>query len=88
MNDAMQERMLLSWLKYDDGNDVVDPDFYKGFEAAYEIIMPLLEVAAEHVYATAGAEHMLDGFRPRERPIDELVKRLKHITSGDRNENV
>lgn len=37
----------------------------------------LLRRAAPHVYASASAEHMLDGFRSRRRAIDDLVEQIK-----------
>lgn len=36
----------------------------------------LLAECVPHVMASHGAEHMLDGFRPQRRPIDDLVERL------------
>ena len=40
-------------------------------------LQSLLEMSAPHVFASAGAAHMMDGFRPRRHPIDELVDRIK-----------
>jgi len=37
----------------------------------------LLAECVPHVMASHGAEHLLDGFRPRARPIDKLVERLE-----------
>lgn len=39
-----------------------------------------LAEALPHVESSANAEHMLDGFGPRqERPVDDLVRRMKEI---------
>ena len=37
----------------------------------------LLRLAAPHVEASAGASHLLDGFRPRVRPLDALVEEIR-----------
>jgi len=37
----------------------------------------LIGIALPHVQASAGAEHMLDGFRPRRRPIDDDVDAIR-----------
>jgi len=44
----------------------------------YEL-QALLEMSAPHVFASAGAAHLTDGFRPRRHPIDELVERIKAV---------
>jgi hypothetical protein len=36
----------------------------------------LLRLAAPHVEASAGASHMLDGFRRKVRPLDKLVEEI------------
>jgi len=74
MLDAWRE-----WHGYMAPEDVpsVNPSFERGFVSAVDVLMPLLEMAAPHVFASAGAHHMLDGFRPQRKPIDELVERIK-----------
>ena len=42
-------------------------------------LQALVEMSSAHVFASAGAEHMLDGFKPKRRPIDELVERIKAV---------
>lgn len=41
----------------------------------------LIGIALPHVQASAGAEHMLDGFRPRRRPIDDDVDAIRAALS-------
>ena len=42
-------------------------------------LQALLEMSAPHVFGSAGAAHLIDGFRPRRHPIDELVERIKAV---------
>lgn len=42
-------------------------------------LQALVEMSSAHVFASAGAEHMLDGFKPKRLPIDELVERIKAV---------
>lgn len=37
----------------------------------------LLMVALPHVEASAGAQHLMDGFRPRKRPLDDAVEEIR-----------
>lgn len=37
----------------------------------------LLAVALPHVEASAGAEHLFDGFRPQRRPLDGVVEEIR-----------
>ena len=39
-------------------------------------LIALLEECAPIVYAHAQGEHLLDGFRPQRRSVDDLVDRL------------
>ena len=50
--------------------------------AERKIHLGLLAEASIHVYSSADAEHMLDGFKPQKRPIDDLVGRIKTILEG------
>lgn len=43
----------------------------------------LLGIALPHVEASAGAEHMLDGFRPRRRKIDDDLDAIRAALSKD-----
>lgn len=45
--------------------------------AEIETLRRLLRAAAPHVYGSAGAEHLTDGFRPRRHAIDDLVDEIK-----------
>ena len=85
MNEYMKAAMDGFWrMRYADyqAEDVkaINADFREGFEACYDLLMPLLQRAATHVIASHGAEHMMDGFRPQKRPIDGLVKQIKRVT--------
>jgi len=42
-------------------------------------LQALLEMSAPHVFASAGAEHMLQGFYPKRLKIDDLVDRIKSV---------
>lgn len=84
MNNNMQKIMEMSWRKWHhdiDADDVpaVNLCYEKGFIACHNILMPLLVEAALHVMASHGAEHMLDGFRPQHRKIDDLVDKIKEV---------
>lgn len=43
----------------------------------------LLAECAPHIIASHGAEHMLDGFLPTHRPVDDLVARIKAILNPE-----
>ena len=55
------------------------------YRSEIENLRGLLKEASIHVYASASAEHMLDGFTPKPRPIDDLVGRIKSVLE-DKNE--
>ena len=42
-----------------------------------ERLHTLLSECAPHVFSAAEAEHLLDGFRPQRRPMDDLADRLR-----------
>jgi hypothetical protein len=42
-----------------------------------ENLRRLLAIALPHIEASAGAEHLFDGFRPRERPLDATVEEIR-----------
>ena len=42
-------------------------------------LQALIEMSAPHVFASARAAHLTDGFRYRRHPIDELVERIKAV---------
>ena len=42
-----------------------------------ERVRGLLMVALPHVEASAGAQHLMDGFRPRKRPLDDAVEEIR-----------
>ena len=58
---------------------LIDDDVIIWADNRMNELQALLEMSAPHVFASAGAAHMLDGFRPRSRPIDELVERIKAV---------
>ena len=58
-------------------------DFRDGFESCHDLLMPLLEMSAPHVFASAGAAHLTDGFKLRRHPIDELVERIKAVIPSE-----
>lgn len=47
-----------------------------------ERLRQLLAECSQYVISAAGAEHMLDGFRWRRQPIDDLVDRLHWALEG------
>jgi hypothetical protein len=52
----------------------------KGFDAACDYLIPLLEQSLPHVEASAGASHLTDGFKPKgKNELDLLVDRIKEI---------
>jgi len=84
MEQNMLAEMENAWNKWHEDISETDrpginPSFQEGFEAAHDLLMPLLEMAAPHVYASAGAAHMMDGFKPKRIPIDEFVDRIKAV---------
>jgi hypothetical protein len=46
-------------------------------------VRSLLGIALPHVEASAGADHMLDGFRPRRRPIDDDLDAIRAALAND-----
>ena len=58
---------------------LIDVDVLLWAENRMNELQALLEMSSIHVFASAGAEHMLDGFKPKRRPIDELVERIKAV---------
>ena len=42
-----------------------------------ENLRRLLTIALPHVEASAGAEHLFDGFRPQRRPLDGVVEEIR-----------
>lgn len=78
MESKMRKKMMYYWNR-DHCALHVGIGFEEGFNAACELFMPLLEMSAPHVFASASADHMLDGFSPRRHPIDELVDRIKAV---------
>lgn len=40
-------------------------------------LLDLLRECAPHVFSAAEAEHLLDGFRPQRRPLDDLADRVR-----------
>lgn len=84
MNNKMREIMELTWKEWHgstiDGFPNVNISFEHGFNAACDKLIPLLEQSYSHVYGSAGAEHMLQGFRPCRLPIDDLVDSIKAVT--------
>lgn len=84
MESEMNQKMKHAWLLWhgdmeEDDIPSVNASFKEGFEACHDILMPLLIESALHVMASHGAEHMLDGFRPQRRPIDDLVDKIKEV---------
>ncbi len=58
---------------------LVDDDVLLWAENRLNELQALLEMSAPHVFASAGAAHMMDGFKPKRLPIDELVDRIKAV---------
>jgi len=88
MESKMEIAMRDAWLYWHsdiDKDDIpqVNVSFYEGFYACHELLMPLLEMSAPHVFASAGAKHLTDGFRPRRHQIDELVDRIKAVIPNE-----
>ena len=78
MESKMIDAMTDCW-KNLHKSDNATQGFIEGFEACHDLLMPLLEMSAPHVFASAVSEHLTDGFRPRRHPIDELVERIKAV---------
>ena len=49
----------------------------KASRAESAALSSLLTAALTHVEASAGAQHLLDGFRPQVRPLDALVQEIR-----------
>ena len=79
MNKTLKLQMRNVW-KDENGNDEISPDFVAGFESAVDVLLPLLEEAAPHVYSYANAVHMMDGFKKKKHQIDDLVVHIRLIT--------
>lgn len=84
MEQNMKAAMVKAWDEWHQDMSETDrpgtnPSFERGFGAAVDLLMPLLEMSAPHVFASAGAAHMMDGFKPKRLPIDELVERIKAV---------
>lgn len=83
MNSKMREIMETSWHEWHgstiDDYPSVNISYEKGFDAACEKLMPLLEASSNHVYGSAAGDHLLDGFRPQRRPIDDLVDAINAV---------
>ena len=84
MEQNMEDEMRKAWDdRHHDMSETdrpgTNPSFERGFGAAVDLLMPLLEMAAPHVFASAGAAHMMDGFKPKRLPIDEFVERIKAV---------
>ena len=47
--------------------------------AQYDELQALVEFSAAHVKASAESAHMLDGFKRKRHPIDELVGRINAV---------
>ena len=43
----------------------------------HDTLHALLKECAPHVFSAAEAEHLLDGFRPQRRPLDDLADRVR-----------
>ena len=46
-------------------------------------VLDLLDKALPHVKSSAQAEHLVDGFRPRHRPLDDMVKAIEEVLACD-----
>lgn len=82
MESNMRKIMAHSWTDWlkESGDTHDTPSvFADGFEYCHNILMPLLIEAMPHVYASAGAAHLTDGFRPQRRKIDDLVERIEAV---------
>ena len=84
MKSKMRDEMKYAWIGMhgkimDNTINAYDAGFEEGFEACHNLLMPLLEMSAAHVFASARTAHLTDGFRPHSHPIDELVERIKAV---------
>jgi hypothetical protein len=84
MNDHLKNIMKQSWADWHKGIDPemigsTNPLFEKGFSAAASVLLPLLKQCHPHVYGSHGALHMMDGFKPKPRPIDGLMAALEEV---------
>lgn len=70
---AQSMRILAGYIESDDGvaNAAIAESAIR-----LEEMHALLARCKPHVMASHGAEHMMDGFRPRAKPIDSLVSAL------------
>lgn len=79
MNSKMREIMETSWREWN-GSENVGLSYEHGFDAACDALIPLLKQSYPHVYGNAGADHLVQGFRPSRLPIDDLVDSIKAVT--------
>lgn len=83
MNKKMREIMVTSWVEWHDLPSDIIPEvnlsYEHGFNAACNALIPLLKQSYPHVYCSAGAEHMLQGFRPSRLPIDTIVDAINEV---------
>jgi hypothetical protein len=86
VNKYLDAAMRRSWAEYHgccESNNHLNTEYEVGFNAAVQMLVPLLQQAAPHVYASHNAEHMLDGFKPQPRKIDSLVWLLREVLDGE-----
>lgn len=67
---------------------LIDDEVLLWAENRINELQALLEMAAPHVFASAGAAHMMDGFKPKRLPIDEFVERIKVVLPSSGSGNV
>ena len=78
MQSQWDEHISYVMLDADDWT-VIDNDVLLWAGNRMNELQALLEMSAPHVFASAGAAHLTDGFKPRRHPIDELVERIKTV---------
>jgi len=88
----MENNMQSQWDKHiseiDPSNGdcaLIDDDVIIWADNRMNELQALLEMSAPHVFASAGAARLTDGFRPRRHPIDELVERIKAVIPDEAN---
>lgn len=52
-------------------------DIFSGLLSEIDQLSVIVKIAFPFVDSQAKAEHMLDGFKPRERPLDQFVKTME-----------
>ena len=60
-------------VRHDDGRKAKPHEVWREIERLRE----LMEECAPHVFSAAEAAHLLDGFRPQRRPLDDLADRVR-----------